>query len=358
MSSRSLIVLPDDAATPILEAISGAKKSLRIKMFVFSDPALIAAVVDAHQRGVKTQVMLNPERRSGEEDNEVTRRKLAKAGVSVKDSNPAVELTHEKSMVVDDAVAFVKSLNWATKNLTETRDYAVVTDHKHEVLEILQCFEADWERSKFTPGTEARLIWCPINGRDRIAEFIDNAKHTLFVQNERYQDAVILERLVRAAVRGVKVHVMARPPHSLKKDKLVEGVGGLRILDDVGIKIHKLKGLKLHGKMLLADGLAAIVGSINLAPGSFDSRRELAIEVRDDEVVERLHEIAKRDWENSHPLDLSDEGLLADLEDRQEGAAETLALVVVEKKSKDKKDKKDKNGKTARKTKGARKKKS
>jgi phosphatidylserine/phosphatidylglycerophosphate/cardiolipin synthase-like enzyme len=353
MSSRSLIVLPDDAATPILEAISGAKKSLRIKMFVFSDPALIDAVVDAHQRGVKTQVMLNPERRSGEEDNEPTRRKLAKAGISVKDSNPAVELTHEKSMVVDDAVAFVKSLNWATKNLTETRDYAVVTDHKHEVGEILQCFEADWERSKFAPGAEARLIWCPINGRDRIAEFIDTAKHTLFVQNERYQDAVILERLVRAAVRGVKVHVMARPPHSLKKDKLVEGVGGLRILDDVGIKIHKLKGLKLHGKMLLADGVAAIVGSINLAPGSFDSRRELAIEVRDDEVVERLHEIAKRDWENSHPLDLSDEGLLADLEDREEGAAEKLALVVVEKKkSKNKKDKKDKSGKTARKTKG------
>ena len=58
-----------------------------------------------------------------------------------------MELTHEKSMVADDAVAFVKSLNWATKNLTETRDYAVVTDHKHEVGEIVQCFEADWERA-------------------------------------------------------------------------------------------------------------------------------------------------------------------------------------------------------------------
>ena len=48
--------------------------------------------------------------------------------------------------------------------------------------------------------------------------------------------------------------------------------------------------------------------------------------MRDDDVVERLHEIAKHDWKNSHPLDLSDEGLLADLEDRQEGAAERLAL--------------------------------
>ena len=87
-------------------------------------------------------------------------------------------------------------------------------------------------------------------------------------------------------------------------------------MDDVGIKIHKLKHLKLHGKMLLADGLRAIVGSINLAPGSFDDRRELAIEAHDDEIVERLHKVAKHDWENSHPLDLTDEGLIADLEDR------------------------------------------
>jgi len=28
----------------------------------------------------------------------------------------------------------------------------------------------------------------------------------------------------------------------LKKDQLVEGVGGLRILEDVGVKIRKLKG--------------------------------------------------------------------------------------------------------------------
>jgi phosphatidylserine/phosphatidylglycerophosphate/cardiolipin synthase-like enzyme len=119
---------------------------------------------------------------------------------------------------------------------------------------------------------------------------------------------------------------MTRPPHTLKKDKLVEGVGGLRIMDDVGIKIHKLKRLRLHGKMLLADGTAAIVGSINLAPGSFDGRRELAIEVRDDEVVERLDRVAQHDWKHSHPLDLSYDGLIADLQDRARDA-ETLALI-------------------------------
>ena len=205
------------------------------------------------------------------------------AGIEVKDSNPEFGLTHEKSMVVDDETAFVKSLNWATKNLTETRDYAVVTNHTStRSTKSSPASRPTGIAKSSIPATDAHLIWCRGNGRERIARFIDDAKHTLFVQNERYQDAVIIERLVRAAVRGVKVHVMARPPHSLKKEKLVEGVGGLRIMDDVGIKIHKLKGLKLHGKMLLADGVRAIVGSINLAPGSFDDRRELAIEVHDE----------------------------------------------------------------------------
>ncbi len=333
-SKRTLIILPDDTKKPIVDAINAAKKSIKVKMFVFSDPDLINAVIAAQARGVKVQVMLNPARRSGEEDNEDTRKKLEAGGIEVKDSNPAFGLTHEKSMVVDDETAYIKSLNWETKNLTVTRDYAITTNHPHEVNEVVACFQSDWDRTDFNPGEKAHMIWCKGNGRDRIAHFIDEAKHTLFVQNERYQDSVIIERLVRAAERGVKVHIMARKPHSLKKDKLVEAVGGLRIMDDVGIKIHTLRHLKLHGKMLIADGSHAIVGSINLAPGSFDDRRELAIEVHDEDIVARLHEIAKSDWENSHPLDLTDEGLMADLEEKGEGGEESLALNVKEKKEK------------------------
>ncbi len=50
MSYRSIIVLPDDTGKPIIDAIEGAKKSLRIKMFVFSDPDLIKAVIAAKVR--------------------------------------------------------------------------------------------------------------------------------------------------------------------------------------------------------------------------------------------------------------------------------------------------------------------
>jgi phosphatidylserine/phosphatidylglycerophosphate/cardiolipin synthase-like enzyme len=219
-------------------------------------------------------------------------------------------------MVIDDTVGFVESLNWEPKDLTKTRDYAIVTTHGHEVAEMVSCFDADWEHKDFKPQSDSPLIWCPNNGRQRVAQFIDATQHTLWLQNERYQDQVIIERLVRAVMRGVKVHILAKPPHSLKPDKLIEGVGGLRILQDVGAKVHTLKHLKLHAKMFLADSERAIIGSINIAPGSFDSRRELAIETNDPKAVKRLEKVAQHDWDRSHKLDLSDAALLADLKKR------------------------------------------
>ena len=58
--SRYLVVMPDDSSQPILDAINHASKSLRIKMFTFSDPHLLHAVIAAHRRGVKVRIMLNP----------------------------------------------------------------------------------------------------------------------------------------------------------------------------------------------------------------------------------------------------------------------------------------------------------
>src|SRR2546422_6203453 len=100
MSSRHLVVLPDDSARPILDAIGAASRSIRVKMFVFSDPALTGAMLAARRRGLKVRVMLNPARRSGEEDNEKTRKELIHGGIEVVDSNPDFHLTHEKSMVI------------------------------------------------------------------------------------------------------------------------------------------------------------------------------------------------------------------------------------------------------------------
>ena len=325
--SPSLIVLPDDSIEPVLEFIDRTRRSLRIKMFALSDPRIITAAIRAHGRRVKTRILLNPARRNGEIQNTESRNILRAAGINVRDTNPAFEATHEKSMVGDDTTALILTGNCEPDTFEKTRDYGIVTSDPAEVNEIIDCFEADWSRRPFEPPKYSNLIWSPGMGRVQIAEFIDSAKHWLYVQNERYQDAIIVERLVRAKLHGVKVHVMTRPSHSLRADKLVEGVGGLRIMADVGIGIRKIHGLRLHAKMLL-DRSRAIVGSIILSPGSFDKRRELAIRVEDPEVVERLSGVVRDDWKHSRALDLSDRGLELDLKRHaQEDGLERVGFI-------------------------------
>jgi cardiolipin synthase len=312
--SHRLIVLPDDTADAILAPINTARHTMNIRMFLFTDPSLINAVIAAKRRGVKVRVMLNPARRDGTSDNDPARQMLEEAGIAVRDSSAEFAVTHQKSMVIDDKVGFIESLNWETRDLTVTRDYAVETTMKAEVAEMVRCFDADWAQTAFEPQASSDLIWCPNNGRQRIAAFIDSAKETLWLQNERYQDMVIIERLVRAVTRGVRVRIMARALHKLKSKKLFEGVSGLRIIHDVGAKVHTLRDLKLHGKIMIADGKRAIVGSINLSPGSFDDRRELAIETDSHQVVKRLVWTAEHDWNRSRKLPLSDRAVQADLE--------------------------------------------
>lgn len=325
---RNLIVMPDDSIEPLLSAIGSAAKSLRVKMFSLSDPRLLDALLKAHKRKVKIRVLLNPARHSGELQNRGSRNALREGGIDVLNANPAFTVTHEKSMVVDESSAWVGSMNWDAENFESARDFAVLSTEPEEVAEVIDCFEADWSRQSFENRRSSTLIWCP-GGRDRIAAFIDQAKHSLFVQNERFQDAMIVEHLVRANLRGVKVRVLTRPSHSLRPEKLVEGLGDLRIMRDVGISIHRLKHQQLHSKVLLADKSRAVVGSINLSASSFDERRELAIEVTDSSVLNRLVEIVHADWQHSRELDLSDDAVLSDLKRHSEhgGLAKAASII-------------------------------
>jgi hypothetical protein len=43
-------------------------------------------------------------------------------------------------------------------------------------------------------------------------------------------------------------------------------------------------------------------------------------------VAHRLTRVAHHDWKHSHPLDLTDEGLLAELEEHHIDGSEELAL--------------------------------
>ena len=64
----------------------------------------------------------------------------------------------------------------------------------------------------------------------------------------------------------------------------------------------------------------------SVVPARVRAKRRVHAVARDDDVVERLHKTVRHDWEHSRPLDLTDQGRLADLEDRKEDGGHLLAL--------------------------------
>ena len=136
----------------------------------------------------------------------------------------------------------------------------------------------------------------------------------LLVQNERYQDPVMIERLVRAVRRGVSLQLVAHAVHRMDAKEITTDTGGLRMLDDLGVQVRRLKHQRLHGNMLLADGARAMIGSLNFSPSSLDRRRELAIETDDSAVIKALQLASLHDWSHSRPIDLSEEGMREELQ--------------------------------------------
>jgi phosphatidylserine/phosphatidylglycerophosphate/cardiolipin synthase-like enzyme len=312
--SRTAFVLPDATTAPIVSLLASAQASLRLKMMEFDAPELIEAVAAAARRGVKVRVMLNAAGRGGVSDNAAARSALQAAGAEVADAPHKLSVVHEKSLVVDDAGALLMSCDWSAAGLSQARDFAVHTTNRHEVEEIAACFDADWQHQRFKPHGRLRLVWGPLNARERVADFIDAARQTLVVHNARYQDPVMIERLVRAQRRGVALRLMAHAVHRMQAKEITTDVGGLRMLDDLGVQVRRLKQHRLHGNMLLADGARAMVGSVNFSPASLDRRRELAIEIDDAAVIKPLQLAALHDWSHSRPIDLSEEGLREELQ--------------------------------------------
>lgn len=301
-----LIVQPDEGTAPVVDLIDAARKSLRVKQFTLTDSQIMSALVRAHRRGVGVRVMLNPHRSSGDRANDESFKALRQSGLTLEWSNPAFAVTHEKSIVADDATAMVTTFNLATKYFTETRDYGVITTDPRQVEEVAAGFEADWHRKAFTPDPDSGLLWSNTNSRYLMAWFIDSAEDELIIQHPKFVDATIVERIAAARKRGVKVRLLCGGKHGISEWDILDTFASLRLLDRFGVKVRRQKHLKLHAKLLIVDGERALVGSMNIDRSAFDLRRELGILVDDREIIKGLAKVFEHDWKEAKPYEAPD----------------------------------------------------
>ena len=224
--SRTVIVLPDATAASIVALLQTAQKSLRLKAVEFDAPELIEAVAALARRGVRVRVLLNKPGRGGVSDNAAAREALQAVGAEVANAPHKLAVLHEKSLVIDDERALVMSCDWSRFGVTEARDYAVLTTHRHEVDEIAACFDADWAHQDFKPHGHGRLRL-----GQRVELNVDGNKRPLWATITAIptaQEPPLNFSVVEADIDDAKL-----APGELT----VAAVGRVRIADTRGVKL-------------------------------------------------------------------------------------------------------------------------
>ena len=302
----------------MIDGIAGAKKSIRMIMFHLTVPDVVNALVAAKGRGVDVRIILDGKNLESHASAAVEQ-VLVDHGVQVTASSPAFSITHVKAMVVDDARAYVMSLN-LTRPFDRTRDYAVVTDDRGVVAEFDKVFDADVEnatnRTKKTPTlSDAALVWSPVDAEPRIVALVDSARKTLLATTENLGDKAVAAALGRAAARGVTVHLLV--PLCDEGGNPLRNVKLARELDHAHVDARLMPPPAsrdqpyMHAKMLVVDGARAFVGSINFSENSMKRARELGIVFEDATAITAFTRVFESDWRFAEPPPADTDGLCA-----------------------------------------------
>lgn len=98
----------------VVDTLAQAKSAVLVQAYSFTSEPIAQALVSAHQRGVRVEVILDKSQRT---ENDSMATLVANAGISVF-IDAAHAIAHNKVMVIDDAIVITGSFNF-TKSAEE-----------------------------------------------------------------------------------------------------------------------------------------------------------------------------------------------------------------------------------------------
>jgi cardiolipin synthase len=319
----------DEAYPPMLQAIAAARCSVGLSSYIFRDDAwggrFIAALVEAHRRGVAVRVVID-----GIGGGWLLSRsyhRLRREGVPAARffhsllpwRMPFLNLrTHKKILVVDGTVGFTGGMNIGDENVMSTQPKKPVLDTHFRVegpvvAQLTQAFLKDWA---FATGENVvSEAWCPdiaigpgapgrvINsGPDEdiekvefaVLEAVSCAQARIVLMTPYFlPDDRLVTALALAAMRGVALDVVI-PERS---NKIVvdwatrANVGPLLAS---GVRIWRSPVPFRHSKLMAVDGEWCLIGSSNWDIRSFRLNFELCIELYDRQLAAALSAMMER----------------------------------------------------------------
>jgi phosphatidylserine/phosphatidylglycerophosphate/cardiolipin synthase-like enzyme len=259
-----LILAPAARRDAVLQLMRSAARTLDLSMFRCDDFTIVDELAGAVKRGVRVRVLITQRARGWKEKLKDLTALLRSFGAEVRPYENPVMKYHAKYIVVDDERALVTSLNFTRKCFENTCDFMVFSEDPYVVSTLGRLFETDLAAPGASPPVGAlRLVIGPDQSRERLTAMLAGAESSIGIIDHRVTDGQIIDLLADKKRQGVSIRV----------------VGGSRT-----------DGLICHGRMILIDEKTAIIGSIHLSSASLDLRREVAIVIKDRNLVAELYD--------------------------------------------------------------------
>jgi cardiolipin synthase len=286
-------VLPEAGSTPLVDAIAGARESLRVMIYELGEGPILRALERKARSGVPVRVILDGARM---EVNQSSHDRLVDAGAEVRWSSPRFAFTHAKTTIVDGAAAMISTGNYGGSFGDTERDYVVRDADPEDVDTLVSVFDADW-RSRRPDLRCTRLLIAPFNARERLLELIAGAAETLDIESTELSDEQVRAALVERAAAGVAVRVILADPSWIGAN-----LDAAAFLVQHGIPVRSLLTPGIHVKAIAVDGDRAFLGSENLSENSLSNNREIGLITRESPVLATMAATFAKDWARATPF--------------------------------------------------------
>lgn len=272
-----LIVQPRDGIQRLIDAVTGAKKSVDLIIFRFDLKPLEKVIEAAVGRGVTVRALIAHTNSGGERGLRQLELRMLETGVTVSRTAGDLVRYHGKMLIIDRAELYVNGFNFTARDLA-SRSFGLVTRDRKIVQEALRLLESDAQREDFEPNNHGFVV-SPENAREELATFIKRTKKQLVIWDPKVTDTQMLRLLLQRQKAGVDIRIIGK----------VGKRGGV-------LRVQKMPGMRLHVRAMVRDCDTAFVGSQSLRPLELDARREVGLITRDPKVVKGMLETFEADW--------------------------------------------------------------
>ncbi len=269
----------DDARLLFKKAFQKAEKSIALNMYTLTDPVLIRQLEKESLQGKKISVCFDPKAGNPSIKKDIERTPVRAAGIM-----------HKKIVVIDSALCFLGSTNMTTSSLL-LHDNLTIGLYSPSLAAFLLEHERDKpiskkEIKKSHPSTPHLHFFCNQVEMDcyllpdysgialaHLISSIKEAKKSIFVAMFTLTQPLLVEQLIEAHKKGIKVEVLC-DLYSCKG----ASSKAYKTLKEAGVYIKPSQGGKLlHHKWAFIDGQKLILGSTNWTKAAFTQNQDLLL---------------------------------------------------------------------------------